>query len=147
MPSDLKQLVYISTAVNPFSRDDIRTLLVGARRRNAELGLSGLLLVDNSLFLQVLEGSPPAVDNIFATISRDVRHRDIDVIYSNDALPERQFARWAMGGKILGEGLPHDFRSLDSRVKEVLRRSRAEGTAAHQLLLDFRAIESAFVDI
>lgn len=143
----LKQFAYISHQVHDFSDGDLRELMKQARKKNSELGLTGLLLFDKPIFFQVLEGPSESIDRMCATLEIDERHKDMEVIYTNNDLREREFARWSMGCKILGGGLPSDYKDLDERVKNIFHVSASKGKLAHQLLLDFRDMKNSFVDI
>jgi len=143
----LKQFAYVSHQVHDFSDDDLRELMRLARKKNKELGLTGLLLFDHPIFFQVLEGPPDSIDQMCATLQSDERHRDMDIIYTNDDLAVREFARWHMGCKILGNGLPGDYKDLDNRVKKIFSAAKPSGELAHQLLLEFRDMKNSFVDI
>ncbi len=59
--------------------------------------------------MQVLEGSPEAVGQMFATVSRDPRHRALDVVLDQPAT-ERTFPGTAM------LGLDLDASPLDRRA-------------------------------
>ena len=52
----MHQIVYTSTAAEDFSFADIKQLLLGARRRNRSLGVSGMLVFHDRTFLQAIEG-------------------------------------------------------------------------------------------
>ena len=146
-PVKLKQFTYVSHQVHDFSVDDLRGLMVQSRRKNKELELTGLLLFDHPLFLQVLEGPEDSIDRIANDILADSRHRDMDIIHRNNNLREREFSRWRMGCKILGDGLPDDYRELDSRIKQLLIEAKPNGDVAHQLLLEFGKMKDSFIDI
>ena len=143
----LEQVAYVSREAHEFSRDSLKDLMVESRRRNRQRELTGMLLFDRPIFLQIIEGPPESLRRIMHTISNDLRHRDIAIIYENNQLREREFARWQMGCKILGDGLPGEFRDLDDRVKYILRAAEPNGELAHQLLLEFRRIENEIIDI
>lgn len=143
----LKQFTYISHQVHIFSTESLRDLMLHARRKNKRLGLTGLLLFDSPLFLQVLEGPVESIEQIISDLRADERHRDMDIIHTNDNLKEREFARWSMGCKILGDGLPNDYKELDNRVKQLLSEAHPNGDNAHQLLLEFRKMKNSYIDI
>ncbi|MEL7208842.1 MAG: BLUF domain-containing protein [Actinomycetota bacterium] len=147
MSDPLLQLAYVSNAVRPLDREELIELMRHARKKNKRLEITGMLLVEGSRFLQVLEGPPAAVSDLYDAIRLDERHECVTTIFCDEQLRQRQYAQWLMGCKILGEGLPADFAALDDRVKDVLRRADADGEAARQLLLDFRRIESEFIDL
>jgi hypothetical protein len=96
------QLVYVSSALRPFTQDGLVTLLQKARARNASLGVTGLLLYRDGNFLQVLEGGDGAVRGIFRRIEADSRHADITVLL-DEPITERSFPDWSMGFRNLSD--------------------------------------------
>ena len=93
----MHQIVYTSTATEDFSTPDLRKLLLDARVRNRALGVSGMLVFHDRTFLQALEGEQRAVNEIFASIVSDRRHRDIDVLHRGPGFDQRVFGDWSMG--------------------------------------------------
>lgn len=94
--SSLIHTIYASRAVTDFSKDDIVNLLSKARKKNASLGITGMLLYDNGSFFQILEGEEAVLDQLFNEITADQRHHQIAKIIS-EAIPKRQFSDWSMG--------------------------------------------------
>jgi hypothetical protein len=90
------QLVYSSAAVEPFSPEALRTLLVGARARNTAAAVSGMLLHVDGVFLQVLEGEPQVVNALYTRIGADPRHTRMLLLLSQD-IKARNFPDWSMG--------------------------------------------------
>jgi hypothetical protein len=88
-------LVYTSVAAKPFNKESVGVLLERARARNALYGITGMLLLDYGLFLQVLEGHAVDVEEVFASILRDPRHKSIRVL-SRQTIEAREFASWTM---------------------------------------------------
>lgn len=91
----MHHIIYLSWATAPFSDEHLHTLLQQARRRNAEVGVTGLLLYGNGCFLQVLEGEETAVRDLYEYIKHDTRHRDVTA-YADKAITQRAFAEWTM---------------------------------------------------
>ena len=60
--SALMHLIYSSAATQVFTPEDLAALLALARKKNASLAVTGMLLHIDGSFLQVLEGEPEAVD-------------------------------------------------------------------------------------
>jgi hypothetical protein len=54
-------LVYVSSAVNLFSDEDLIQLLEVSRRNNEKAEITGLLLYSSGNFMQTLEGPEKAV--------------------------------------------------------------------------------------
>lgn len=88
-------LVYFSRATGPMSDDDLAALLRQARGKNHRLRVTGMLLFESGLFMQVLEGPREAVLPLFQRIAIDPRHRDVTVVVEDD-LPKRLFGPWEM---------------------------------------------------
>lgn len=101
------QLLYASGGSGPVTDDDIRDILDVSRRNNAALGVTGLLLFADNMFLQVLEGEEQTVRSLATTIRRDPRHRNYMELLAQNA-PGRAFGQWQMGFKRLQEGLAED---------------------------------------
>lgn len=103
----LIQLVYVSSATHLMSEDDILQILRASRRNNASAGITGLLLYKDGNFLQVLEGEEDKVVALYEKISRDPRHKDVQVI-SREVIGERIFDEWTMGFQNVGKLNPKD---------------------------------------
>lgn len=95
MPS-LIQLIYASAARGEPSEEELTRLLAGARRHNAAVGVTGMLLYSEGSFLQLLEGEAAAVDDLLQRIARDSRHASLSVII-REPIARRSFGDWTMG--------------------------------------------------
>ena len=93
---EITQLVYASAATVEFSSEDLDTLLEGARKNNATLGVTGMLLFKDGSFFQVLEGEADVVKALYDKISLDKRHNNV-LMLSNQIIEERNFGEWSMG--------------------------------------------------
>ncbi len=71
--------------------------MAGARARNRTIGVTGMLVFHDGTFLQALEGEQRAVNEMFASIQSDARHRDITVLHRGPGLEQRVFGDWPMG--------------------------------------------------
>jgi hypothetical protein len=91
------QIVYTSTANQEFSTADIERLLLGVRARNKAIGVTGMLVFHDDTFLQALEGEPRAVNEVYASIQGDARHRDIAVLHRGSGFEQRVFGDWPLG--------------------------------------------------
>lgn len=89
-------LIYASSAVRPFTTEELHALLASSRARNAADGITGMLLYKGGNFLQLLEGDQAAVERTFHRIQRDPRHTGT-VILRDATEPEPLYAEWAMG--------------------------------------------------
>ena len=101
----LWRIVYISSATKAELGDEGERILSSARKRNAERAITGLLVYSGGSFLQVLEGAKDTVEEIFAAIRRDHRHRSIIQLLSEE-IQERDFKGWDMAWLDLPDGHP-----------------------------------------
>lgn len=92
----LARLIYASTVTDPLRPEVLAALLRQARLRNSLRGLTGLLTFDSQYFLQAIEGSPQALNDLYAGILRDPRHRSVTLLkYAR--IESRLFPDWQMG--------------------------------------------------
>ena len=95
-------LVYSSTTDHDWSQDELVAVLEWSRGWNAVHGVTGLLLYRDCAFMQLLEGDEPTVRSLFARISTDRRHQDVDLMWTDQA-ERRRFAEWTMAFRELAE--------------------------------------------
>lgn len=81
MPNtDFTSLIYTSRAVMPLSVDALRILRQTAWNLNAIDGVTGMLIVTENSYIQLIEGSDTAIDALMERLNRDRRHTDIAVL-------------------------------------------------------------------
>jgi hypothetical protein len=90
------ELIYTSAQTRPLQRGQLSELLTSARTRNQGLDVSGVLLLQDKGFVQVLEGSEMVVAALFDKICKDPRHTT-PAVMRRGPIPARQFAAWSMG--------------------------------------------------
>lgn len=81
-------------------QDQTRDILIASISNNRKVALSGILLVHDDWFLQALEGPKEAVDETYARIKADPRHRDAALLGIHPA-ERRRFARWTMCAQVM----------------------------------------------
>ena len=91
----LVRLLYASRAVDP-SPDVIEDILAQSRQFNPSCGITGILCYGGGIFLQALEGGRGAVNELYAGIVADARHKDV-VLLHYEEITERRFGSWTMG--------------------------------------------------
>lgn len=96
------QVVYISAATAPMTKQDLAYLLHYCRQHNPRIGVTGMLFYGNGTFLQVLEGEERVIDELLDTIEQDPRHTDVQVI-QRKPITEREYADWSMGFQQISE--------------------------------------------
>ena len=93
--TDIRQIVYMSTAKPKFSQSEIEGILHAARERNRACGVTGILVYGDGNIIQALEGPPDTVGELFDSISRDARHKDVIKVLDL-SVEKRDFPNWRM---------------------------------------------------
>lgn len=95
--SVIRSLLYVS--IQAFAAADsertINQIVAISRRRNARVGVSGLLLATDRHFAQVIEGVAETIDTLIAAVRCDPRHHHVTVLLA-EALPSRRFGNWSL---------------------------------------------------
>ncbi len=92
----LVRLLYASRAATPVTNELVESILRQSHTHNPVLGITGILCYGGDVYMQVLEGGRQAVNNLYNTIVRDSRHREVMLLQYRE-IPERKFAGWTMG--------------------------------------------------
>jgi Sensors of blue-light using FAD len=92
----LVRCLYVSRAATPLTPAVLDQILEQSRTNNPRHGVTGLLCFRDDIFVQVIEGGRDAVCELFNTIVRDQRHKDVRLL-AFDEIPERKFSNWTMG--------------------------------------------------
>ena len=91
----LKTITYTSLARLDLEERDLAAIHETARHFNALHGVTGLLVFNGARFLQVIEGSGEAVDNLVERLRRDRRHGGFEV-RDERQIDARAFPDWSM---------------------------------------------------
>ena len=92
---ELKSLTYTSYAALDFDAGQLEDIHRVARDLNALDGISGLLVFNGTRFLQVIEGSEAAVNDLVERLRRDPRHTGFEV-RDERSIERRSFPDWSM---------------------------------------------------
>lgn len=92
----LVRLLYASRAADSQSPEATDAILAQSRSHNPACGITGILCYGGGIFLQALEGGRMAVNELYAHILKDPRHKDV-VLLSYEEISERSFGGWTMG--------------------------------------------------
>lgn len=93
----LYRLVYVSDVASYIDWTDLKDILLKSQENNAQLDVTGFLVMISRKFLQVLEGPAEALNMLYAKILRDSRH-DHSRLLTYMPISERHFSEWAMQG-------------------------------------------------
>jgi hypothetical protein len=91
----LVRLLYCSRSVDTGSQA-IESILVQSRQHNALIGITGILCYGDGIFLQCIEGGRMQVSELFGSIQKDPRHKDVALLHYEE-IAERRFSGWSMG--------------------------------------------------
>lgn len=113
--TDLTQIVYVSRSTFTTMpaelgiEPSVARILAQSRVNNARRGLVGALYFGDGCFFQCLEGRTVEVDRLYATLLRDPRHTDLQVL-ARRSIPRTGFSTWAM-----------KYVPLDAEMKALMR--------------------------
>jgi hypothetical protein len=93
----LNSLIYKSRCKGVADWALVESILASSLRHNPANGITGVLVVTETHFLQVLEGGFEPLNATFERIARDPRHEKTQLI-SFSGIKERRFNDWAMHG-------------------------------------------------
>ena len=88
-------VLYRSQATVPLRDEQLTDILGEAQAYNQAHDITGLLCYGDGFFIQVLEGTPQAVQTLYAKIRRDARHRHV-VTLRDGPSAMRFFPDWRM---------------------------------------------------
>ena len=92
----LVHCLYASRAAKPLTSDVLDSILEQSCTNNPRLGITGLLCLTKNVFVQIIEGGRDEVNELFMTIARDDRHREIRLL-AFEEISQRRFGNWTMG--------------------------------------------------
>jgi hypothetical protein len=133
-----KQVVYVSSSIDLDITKFVDESLPKIQAANNQLGITGVLLFSEGTFLQVIEGEPQAVNDLYGSIIRDGRHKQVIKLLERDA-GQRSFPDWAMGWRRIAREHPLAKELQDLGDMSGVRK-RAEGADGSIMTL----IESYF---
>jgi hypothetical protein len=116
------QLIYTSIAHAGVTPEALYALMVEARKRNAAVRITGILVHIEGAFLQVLEGEEAFVRPLFERIAVDRRHTRVTRLLVHE-IKRRHFPAWSMGlfdraGAGTGSGQP-EFADLAGKLGSI----------------------------
>ena len=115
-------------------------ILDASHRNNAVNNITGFLIFDKRVFVQVLEGERQCVGDTYECIKLDSRHHSPQVINVSEE-KVRAFEGWDMGSAILSPAMESIFRA--SGIKGRLNPAILTGAKMIQLSRDLKAYTMA----
>ena len=108
---DMRCVIYVSSAVHLPTEQEMDNLVFKARIRNAEMGVTGILLYKERSFMQYIEGPLDGLEQIYSIIKTDQLHTGI-IEMLNEPILIRQFPEWSMAcqqGQFRSYSRPKDY--------------------------------------
>ncbi|MGJ8619353.1 MAG: BLUF domain-containing protein [Methylophilaceae bacterium] len=93
---DFHYFIYQSTAADHLSANEIDSILASAKAFNKKSNITGVLLYDESNFLQFIEGPKSAVSEAYQRIKSASQHHAIFEL-ANEPSQKKYFKDWDMG--------------------------------------------------
>ncbi|WP_109156487.1 MULTISPECIES: BLUF domain-containing protein [unclassified Azospirillum] len=126
-------LLYRSDAVSLLPFSALADICVRSSTNNRRLGITGFLIEHEGTFLQVLEGEPKAVNELFHRISHDERHCNMAVLGRWER-KGRSFGFWAMNFGPLDDPSFWQGEFADLRDGDAFRRKSSDADTALAVL-------------
>jgi len=98
---DLHHIIYVSKGVDT-TQQQIDDILTECKKFNATKDITGMLLYIEGKFFQVIEGKKKDIDDLYAKIRIDPRHRKITTV-SAHPIKFRTFKDWTMRFNAISE--------------------------------------------
>jgi hypothetical protein len=76
--------------------EETDSILDSSRQHNIANGITGILCYGGGIYLQAIEGGRKQVNELYAHIIRDTRHKDV-VLLHYEEITQRRFGGWTMG--------------------------------------------------
>lgn len=89
-------LVYCSQVTPGVEGADVDAIIAASRRRNAVLGITGILVFGSGVFFQWIEGPKTEVLELIKLIESDRRHEMMVTLSTDEEVRERIFPSWDM---------------------------------------------------
>jgi hypothetical protein len=93
---EIDQILYCSLATEPFSTSALDKLVQHAGSLNKLDRITGMLMYGDGVFLQLLEGPPEAIGQLWSRLLRDKRHYGMVQLYHRREVEARVCDNWAM---------------------------------------------------
>lgn len=73
----MKTICYISDFAKNLDSKTIDDLTRKVSKKNNQLGITGVLIIKDNHFFQIIEGEPQKVEHLYSKITKDKRHNNL----------------------------------------------------------------------
>lgn len=88
-------IIYKSKSQNSFHIDEIKKMLLKAKRFNKVNNITGIILYYKLQFIQLIEGDKKSIESLYKDIQADKRHFDVETIISTVS-KQSLWTEWSM---------------------------------------------------
>ncbi|QTD57381.1 BLUF domain-containing protein [Parasphingorhabdus cellanae] len=130
----INSVIYISTARSDLSPKDFSDIVEISRRKNADLGITGILCFNGTNFIQFLEGDRKIINDQLRLIGSDNRHSGM-ITMNHRTTKKREFPDWHMASSVINL----ENQNTDQKLTDIL----AIGTVSEEtreIFNNFRSI-------
>ena len=78
------------------AESEMQSILESAKNHNMANGITGILCFGGGIYLQAIEGGRRQVNELYAQLVQDKRHKDVQLLHYEE-ITERRFGGWSMG--------------------------------------------------
>jgi len=121
----LAQLSYVSNRNSVCTDAEIEKILASCKKNNPALEITGVLLYSDSKFVQMVEGDPKILNNLYDKIKLDNRHSTV-IMISYGLISERSFPCWHMGARKIAGSIV-DFKTDISNEDKIIFNNMLNG--------------------
>lgn len=132
----LVRLIYASRRCAPISHESVDAILATARCHNPAQGITGVLCHSDDIFVQALEGGRDQINQLYARLLQDRRHKDV-LLLCYEEIAVRRYFSWTMG-KVRLDQINHSLLLKYSRAG-TLNPYEVSGCATAALLEELAA--------
>ena len=112
-------ILYASTTAIDFDDNALDALVKQAAQNNAKNNITGMLVYNGELFMQLLEGKEEVVSDLLDEIAKDNRHTNVTIIRKKE-IDKRECPDWSMRiftMKVSGDDAIEIFHALPEAMK------------------------------
>lgn len=119
------------------TQKDVEDFLLYIREKNSRLGVTGILLLIQGKFIQYIEGPSTKIDELYKTIEKDKRHKDM-MLLDTGSINEQQFKDWSMAYHEISEMRVKDvMKNKNIDLKKIFTTQKKENHPALEILYNF----------
>lgn len=133
MEQNLYKIMYISSATQNMSAEQLETMMIKSRDKNSFFDVTGYMVYHEGNIIQLLEGNRTRVEYIYNTIRLDSRHQGIIELCATE-IEKRAFADWQMGFKNVDRQQIEKVNTVEDLFQGELSRSQLEQFCSRAVL-------------